>query len=63
MSLNLSLTGVKRNLAHVLVYDFKGNLRRKFWFYGDGTVSYQEWNAKGIDMEFGENTLLEAIKE
>ena len=63
MSIEIALTGMKRNLARVSVYDSEGNLRRKFWFYGDGTVAYREWDAKGIDMEFGERTLLGAIEE
>lgn len=63
MSLSITLTGRKNKLSKVSLYDYNGNLRREIWFYGDGSVEYKEWNAKGMDMEFGKVTILEPIMD
>ena len=47
MSLRIDLDGEPRNKGHVFVYDKAGNLRLKMWFYGNGEVTYREFDEKG----------------
>ena len=39
----IDLDGSPENKGHVFVYDEKGNLRLKMWFYGNGLVTYRQW--------------------
>ena len=49
--MKIVLDGTKRNKGHVFVYDSEERLRYKFWFYGDGTVNYKEWDTRGRQLD------------
>jgi len=50
---NIVLDGKPGNLGHVFLYDENKNLRMKFWFYGDGRVSYRNFSQEGRTVEMG----------
>ncbi len=59
INMEINLDDSKRNKGHVFLRR-NGNLIAKFWFYGDGTVTYREWkdlkNSRG-EITKGEVTI------
>ena len=45
------LDGSHYNKGHVFVFDENNKLRAKFWFYGDGNITYREWNEDGAQID------------
>ena len=57
--MKIELDGRKWNKGHVFIWDGR-HLIAKFWFYGDGTVTYREWkpsNSQHIEVTKGEVTI------
>lgn len=63
MSFDIALTGQKRPIAIVKVWDRENYLRREVRFHGDGKISYRERNRKDIDMTFGWVNILDPIED
>ena len=55
--MKIVLDGKKENKGHVFVYELDGRLRYKFWFYGDGTVNYREWDSRGRQLDHNGDVL------
>lgn len=56
---NVHLDGTKQNKAHVFLWRGR-NLIAKFWFYGDGSVRYREWEDRSpehIEITKGETLI------
>lgn len=48
--MKILLDGKPENKGHVFVYDPQGRLRFKLWFYGDGRITYREWNTNHMQV-------------
>lgn len=57
-------TKIEFKSGHIFIWDEQGRLRRKLWFYPDGSITYREWDEDGTQLgELGEHPLLCRIKE
>ena len=45
--MRVDLDGSVGNKGHVFIFDDQGRLRFKMWFYGDGIVTWREFDETG----------------